>query len=153
MRYSGSDLCCTFFIPYSGDRLLFTESGWGKAVLYPISGVRDPVRDPGTDFWKAGDVCSSYGLAAHPVCWCNVLRSGLYSADHWTKKYESNRSIFDLESGVLHLCSGRLGDSGTAVKCKRDCWLCDHVCSHYSCTAAAERESVNVNISVLNSCT
>ena len=49
-RYSGSDLCCTFFIPYSGDRLLFTESGWGKAVLYPISGVRDPVRDPGTDF-------------------------------------------------------------------------------------------------------
>ena len=49
-RYSGSDLCCTFFIPYSGDRLLFTESGWGKAVLYPISGVRDPVRDSGTDF-------------------------------------------------------------------------------------------------------
>ena len=65
-RYSGSDLCCTFFIPYSGDRLLFTESGWGKAVL---SGI------PALIFEKP-EMCAVL-TAWQPILYAGVMSCGV----------------------------------------------------------------------------
>ena len=48
-RTSGTDLCFPVFLTYPYNRPFLTTGRWCKNVLYPVSGLWNPLRNPGAD--------------------------------------------------------------------------------------------------------
>ena len=48
-RTSGTDLCFPVFLTYPYNRPFLTTGRWRKNVLYPVSGLWNPLRNPGAD--------------------------------------------------------------------------------------------------------
>ena len=75
-------------------------------------------------------------MDANPLCRYYVLRCSLHPADHRTEEHESDCGIPDPQPGILHLRPCRMGSPWTAVKCKRNPRMRDHVCRDHPRTAA-----------------
>ena len=139
-----SVVCAAVLHPYHSHRPFFTDGGRREDVLHPVFLLCDLIGHRYADLRAAELREHPRGMEAHPVCRCDVVRRGVYSADCRSEGHEPGGSIAYHESGVGYLGYRRLAYSRSGAVRSRNFRLCADVWRYRAGTAAGTEKTERI---------